>query len=223
MATLSTAPALPSLPSELPALVNVPAPTTTVPLEGGELPELTPGASQVTESGVPVPVEVFVENQTDLVVRGDAFQMRFAGDCSPTCAITTDADGRQVLELQQNGLTRIEGSGFSPGTPVYAWLFSEPTLLGELTADADGTFAAILSIVGVESGHHTFQVNGTSLDGKERSVNVGVVVSPTLLPSPSPTALPATGGQPDVVMLRAVMFMMSGVALVSRRRLSRWR
>jgi len=195
-----------------------------VPLDGGALPELAPGASQVVESGVPVPVEMIVENQTDLVVRGDAFQMRFTGDCSPGCAITTGADGRQVLELQQNGLTRVEGSGFSPGTPVYVWLFSEPTLVGKLTADADGRFAASLSIAGVQPGPHTFQVNGTGLDGKTRSVNVGVVVSPTLLPSPLPTELPATGDQPDVaVLLLAGMFILSGVALVNRRRLSHLR
>ena len=94
-------------------------------------------------------------------------------------------------------------------------------LLGELTADADGRFAASLSIAGVQPGLHTFQVNGTGLDGKTRSVNVGVVVSPTLLPSPLPTELPATGDQPDVaVLLLAGMFMLSGVALVNRRRLS---
>jgi len=243
----TTVPPAPVLPPNLPALVaepvatvppvtvapstTVPAPTTTVapstsvpvpvPQEGGVLPELPPGASQVFENGVPEVVEVFVEGSTELVLRGDGFQMNLAGECSFGCTIRTDPEGRQVLELEENGLARVEGEGFKPGTPVYVWLFSDPTFLGELTVNPDGSFAGSVSLAGIEIGGHTLQVNGTSFDGRSRTANLGVLVSPEGVPSPLPTVLPATGSGVDLSLFAWVMLLTSlGGALVwvTRRR-----
>jgi hypothetical protein len=244
--SLAATPAGQALPPALPALINLPtlttppstvapsttvpattpstvAPSTTIPLpvpqQGGVLPALPPGASQVFVDGVPEVVEVFVADSTDLVLRGDGFQMALAGECSFGCTIRTDAEGRQVLELEENGFAKVQGEGFKPGTPVYIWLFSEPKFLGELTVLADGSFAGSVSIAGIENGTHTLQVNGTSADGKARTANLGVLVSPEGVPTPLPGRLPATGSDAGLLTW-VLLFTALGGALVwmSRRR-----
>jgi hypothetical protein len=198
-----------------------PAPAAPVPAReaGGSLPTLTPGASQVFENGVATPVDVFVQDETELVLRGDGFELKLAGDCSFGCTIRTEADGREVLELEENGVARVAGAGFMPGTPVYVWLFSEPTFLGELTVQADGSFAGVMPLAGVAPGTHTLQVNGTSFDGKPRTANLGVLLAPEGAPTPLPGVLPSTGVHP-AMFLWVALFTSVGTALVwvSRRR-----
>ena len=224
------------LPLELPALVNQPvspppastvAPSTTVPATTAPPvtsaptttnPSLTPGASQVLENGVPTSVEVFVEDSTTLVMRGQGFELNLVGECSSGCAITTDDQGRQVLELEQDGLARVQGEGFLPGTPVYVWLYSDPTFLGELTVQADGTFVGSMPLEGVEVGEHTLQVNGTSFDGKDRTANLGVVVRSAGAPSPESGALPATGGDTGLLVWVALLMVVGGVLVWTGRR-----
>lgn len=186
---------------------------------GGVLPQLQLGDSQVLEDGVPAEVAVFVQDSTDLVLRGNGFQMTLAGECSFDCTIRTDPEGRQLLELEENGLARVEGEGFLAGTPVYVWLFSEPKFLGQLTVDADGTFTGTVPLEGIETGSHTLQVNGTSFDGKVRTANLGVLVSPEGAPATLPGVLPATGSDSSPVAL-VVFLTMLGVMLVMTSRRS---
>lgn len=222
----------PVLPPALLSLVDLPVVTvppaatvppaslvpSPVPVVGGVLPALTPGMSQVFVDGAAEVVEVFVADSTDLVLRGDGFQLALAGDCSFGCTIQTDAQGRQVLELEENGLANVEGEGFLPGTPVYVWLFSDPQLLGELTVQADGRFAGSVSLANVETGTHTLQVNGTSFDGKARTANLGVVVSPEGMPMSMPDQLPATGSDAGLLEWMIVLSALGGMLLLASRR-----
>lgn len=162
------------------------------------------------------PVQVVVENATDLVLRGDGFELRLAGECSTECTVRTDASGRQVIELESNGAARVAGSGFLPGTPVYVWLFSTPTFLGELTVNTDGSFTGFVPLFGVETGTHTLQVNGTSFDGKPRTANLGVVVTPAAVPSPG--VLPATGTNNSNMVIWGWALLAGGALLLATRR-----
>jgi len=232
------------LPPQLPSLVAEPVPTTTlapptttvapattpapptttvppvpVPADpSGALPTLQPGESSVTQNGVATPVEVVVENATDLVLRGADFELRLAGDCEAGCTVQTDDAGRQVIQLESNGSARVAGDGFLPGTPVYVWLFSEPMFLGELTVGDDGTFGGSVPLAGVEVGQHTLQVNGTSLDGELRTANLGVVVAPVATPTPGEGELPSTGEGLSPLAWVLALVVSGGVLLVGRRR-----
>lgn len=149
-------------PATTPSTTTVPPPAPVpVPATGGSLPALTPGASQVLIDGRPETVTVFVDNTTDLVLSGDGFELRLAGQCTSACAITTDANGRQVLTLERQGLARVEGIGFKAGTPVYVWLFSEPTYLGELSVNPDGSFSGLVPLGDIAEGGHTLGANTT--------------------------------------------------------------
>jgi hypothetical protein len=197
-----------------PATSTVPAPAP-VPV-GGVLPSLVPGVSQVLVDGVPESVEVFVEASTDVVVRGEDFELRVAGECSAGCTIETSSDGRLVLTLEERGVVNVSGEGFLAGTPVFVWLFSEPKFLGELTVLADGTFAGSVALGEIAPGGHTLQVNGTSFDGRQRTVNLGVLVNA------SGVSLPATGSDAGVLVW-ALVLVVVGVTLVAvtRRRVYR--
>lgn len=200
-------------------------PTTASPTpvrnDTGELPQAQPGIGAATENGAVVPVETFVDNGSDFVLRGADFELRLGGNCTVGCTIATTPEGREVMTLEENGLANVSGFGFLPGTPVYLWLFSEPRFLGELTVAADGTFIGQVSLSGVEIGEHTLQVNGTSFDGLPRSANLGVLVNPAPTLSPvSPGVLPTTGANTNSQLPWVLVLLATGMLLVtmSRRR-----
>jgi LPXTG-motif cell wall-anchored protein len=219
--TPSTAPS-PTPSTTAPVVTSPPASTVPSPrpvTNGGDLPVLVPGASQVLIDGRPETVNVFVDNATDLVLSGDGFQLRLAARCTRECPITTDADGREVLTLERQGSTRLDGTGFKANTPISVWLFSEPTLLGELTVNSSGGFSGLLPLGDIAEGAHTLQVNGTSVDGKPRTANIGVHVIPQQAPTPGDGGtLPATGSDTIPIALTAVVLLGLGLVAVTRRR-----
>jgi uncharacterized repeat protein (TIGR02543 family)/LPXTG-motif cell wall-anchored protein len=191
---------------------TVPAP---VPDASGVLPTLQPGESAATDNGVAVPVEVFLDDTSTLVMRGQDFQLNLAGDCAGGCTVVSDATGRETIQLRRDGNALVDGFGFMPGTLVHLWMFSEPTYLGSLPVADDGTFRGSVYLAGIEPGQHTLQVNGTSFDGNDRSANLGVIVTAD---QPSPN-LPATGtNRSNDLALLALGLVLAGLLATSRRR-----
>jgi hypothetical protein len=194
----------PSRPAPLPA---------PVPAPGGALPALTPGESQVLLDGVPVSVEVFVDNQSNIVMRGEGFDLRLAAQCTSECQIRTDASGRQVLTLEAASRAKVDGEGFAVGSTVYVWLFSTPVLLGELTVDAAGNFSGTVPLGDVAVGSHTLQINGVSADGAPRTANLGVEVIA------QEAVLPATGAESTLMISWVILLASFGglLMLLGRR------
>lgn len=180
------------------------------------LPTLSPGESLALDNGVPVPVSVTVENNTDLVMNGQDWQLRLRGDCSVRTCTILEQNGREVLELEVDGAARVGGFGFMPGTLVHLWLFSTPTYMGSVLVAADGTYSGAVDLIGIEVGQHTLQANGISFDGKERTANLGVVVRTDLEPG---GRLPSTGtSNTDSTVLMALLLTALGLVLVTNRR-----
>ena len=73
--------------------------------------------------------------------------------------------------IERDGIARVSGFGFLPGSLVHIWIFSDPVCLGALTVTEDGTFAGPMSLLGIPEGEHTLQVNGISFDGAERTAD----------------------------------------------------
>jgi flagellar motor protein MotB len=136
------------------------------------------GETVLLVSGQTEPVTVRPDsatNPTGLIIEGSGFTLRLVG--LSVDVQLTDSSGRGVLLLEQSGTASVEGFGFSPGTPVYVWLFSQPRLLGTLTVDADGAFGGTVPIPGdVPVGGHTLQINGLTPEGQVRSLSLGVQV-----------------------------------------------
>jgi len=95
--------------------------------------------------------------------------------------------------LQQGNFLTVTGEGFKPNSVAVAWLFSQPRRLGVITVGADGAYAANLRIAEeVPPGQHTAQVNGLTIDGQVRSLNLAVevvdeIVTPGITESPGTT------------------------------------
>ena len=70
------------------------------------------------------------------------------------------------------------GTGFQAGSPVKMYILPS-TYLGELTADASGSYSGSLPVpAGVKAGAQTLQVNGFSSAGAVRSLSLGITVIP---------------------------------------------
>jgi hypothetical protein len=88
--------------------------------------------------------------------------------------------------LNQDRFVQFSGTGFAPGSIIRIWLFSDPTELGDVIADASGNFVGQAQLPqGIPTGEHTVQLNGLTKDGQLRSVSLGVVVQPDLVVAPA--------------------------------------
>lgn len=137
---------------------------------------VAPGNSVALVNGVPVPVTLVPnEDNSGLVASGDGWKLNLAGANAGQKPAELNPEGRLVL---QPGLfASTAGEGFQPNTDVKVYLFSEPTLLGTLTTDANGKFTGNLPIpTSIAAGNHTLQVNGFGTNAEVRSISLGVVL-----------------------------------------------
>ena len=215
----------PPLPDPITTTPATTAPTGDTPapvLIEGLLPKLAVGDLVVIEDGQRIDVEVFVENDTELVVQSSAFELRLSGECAgEACAIDTTPEGTEVLTFEVGGAANTQGEGFEPGSRVDVWLFSEPRYLGQVIVRADGTFAGEIDLGDIDPGEHTLQVTGLSQTGAQRSANLGVVVNANEAASPGgESVLPTTGSSPARLWLVALVLVGLGLAANSRRRVT---
>ena len=184
-------------------------PVAPIPTSGGVLPEVAPGQSLTTEDGVAIPVTITPNaSATGFVMTGDGFT--FAMEIPASDGEAGSESG--VVTLTRNRETVVSGDGFAPGTLVDVWLFSTPTYLGSIRVGADGRFSQALGVpASIPVGPHTLQANGTTADGKTRSLNLGVQVLDRNF------TLPKTGGN-DTVALVALWLLTAGVFVVTARR-----
>ena len=168
---------------------------------------------------------------------GDAYAIDRTGSVSPIAIQITD--GRHVLSseamsisvtgaqpskvgstlvLHSGGTTEIDGTDFLAGSTVKGWLFSEPTLVGEVVANADGSFKMLAAIPAtVASGSHTIVVSGVRTDGNAEAIALGVTVAHAPSAGPGGT-LPSTGASPQALLLAAFVLVALGTVLATRRR-----
>lgn len=91
------------------------------------------------------------------------------------------------LVLTPGSMIDVEASGYIPGSPLEAWIFSTPVRLGEGIADEAGAFDGQFALSSsAQLGQHTVVVHGVSLDGEIITVAIGVKVidQATVLSSP---------------------------------------
>ncbi|MBU6245103.1 MAG: OmpA family protein [Actinomycetales bacterium] len=67
----------------------------------------------------------------------------------------------------------VTGTGYAPGSTVYAWLLAPTAFLGSTTADANGAFSINVTVpADTAAGTHVLQVNGLMPGGKVRSASI---------------------------------------------------
>jgi len=125
---------------------------------------------------------------TDMSLEGENGAEDAVGDATlGTLTFFTDADGV------------ARGQGFKPGTIAEVWLNSEPTFLGNVVVEADGTWEKVFDVpAGITTGEHTIVAEGVTSTNRERSLYAGVVIADRpAVPATSPDTVPET--RPDTV------------------------
>ena len=83
-------------------------------------------------------------------------------------------DKPAVIKGELDGQITIEASGFEPNSYVEVYMFSEPTFVGLLQTDENGSVSGTLPTPNLDPGIHTLQALGTSTNGDEVVSNVKV-------------------------------------------------
>ena len=153
-------------------------------LPSGDTPRAEPGKVVVFEGGAPVVVTssaVTVGGVQSVKVGGTGagggnFEMTIGGDC-PTCAVTKNNTGENILGLEQSAGVRVGGIGFAPDRQVNVFVSSTTRLLGSFKADGDGAFLGTVNVpTDLPADNHTIQLSGFTPDNVIRSVSVGLTV-----------------------------------------------
>ncbi|MDN4480370.1 fibronectin type III domain-containing protein [Demequina muriae] len=189
---------------------------TVTPVRGPVAVPSTDGAGDVVVNGQPVSTTTVVESD-GWSVRGGGVTVFFAAYDAAGDPVRVDTnDG--IDEVHRDGAVLVSGSGFAPGSTVDVWLLSEPFLLGEVTANEDGSFSAMFALPeGVDLGAHTIQVNGLSAAGDSVSVNTGITIVEA--PVADDDELSSTGADLRPVGGAALLLVLGlGLVLVGRRR-----
>lgn len=158
---------------------TAPTTTTVVPVTdgNGDLPDLDPGDTEVTDDGNPVDVDVEVVDDTEIKVSSnDGVVLNLSGNCGGPCPVKTGSNGKPYLVMEDTGQVRVSGSGFQAGSTVHVWVLPGQTYLGPALVGNDGSFDRSFA-VNAAPGEHTVQVNGITQTGASRSANLGLVVN----------------------------------------------
>ena len=183
---------------------TVPADTAATATETG--PALRAGELAVYVDGQAVDPAMTWATDGSLTIRIGDTQIGIGLDQG-----TTATRGR----LRPGRPLRFNLAGLRPSSSAVATLFSTPTRLGELTADASGTVAGTMAVPDrVEAGAHRMRLEVVDRSGRAIEVWLGVDVQP------SDVQLPATGGSTPIAP--AAVLVLTGMALLgsARRRVS---
>jgi hypothetical protein len=150
-----------------------------------ELPSLASTESMAYENGSPVQIQlVKTDFENGYVLIGDGWQVALEATDSSGEPLRLDDSGNIILNSDR--FVQFSGTGFAPGSIVKVWLFSDPTEISEVLADANGNFVGQAQLPeGITVGEHTIQLNGLTKDGQLRSVALGVLVQPALAVAPA--------------------------------------
>lgn len=202
---------------DIPVTIAQPLPAPETNRVSGERPVLEPGQSNALSAGAPETVTVERSgSMTSMEGEGWAF------------TVETDSPGAtpEAMSFTRDAPVAFSGEGFMPGTRADVWLFSDPTLLGTVNIQEDGTFTALFAVDSllVPTGTHTLQIQGVGDDGFVRAANLGVEVMDPLDSPVGPVApvgvqrfdLMAFAVSGTVVLVLAVLTVV--VATLRRRR-----
>ena len=180
--------AIPTVDSSAPK-VTVPknAPTTTIksttttlvqPKSSSavapNIPSLDTGEASVSSRGKKVSTRLTRENN-QIVIQAAGITTTINGLSESGAPVPLNKDGN--VPLQGGSRVRVVAEGFKPNSIVEAWLFSEPTWLGNAKVDKKGTLTRIYILPkDVKPGQHRIALKAITGAGDEVSIALGIVI-----------------------------------------------
>ncbi len=150
------------------------APTTTTTVPAPDAPEASPGEAGATLDGQPVETQL-TRQDNGLVITAGSLSATVYGESTDGSRIALDSDGN--LQLDQGDRVVVEGDGFEADSTVDIWLFSSPTRLGDLITTSSGALSGSFPVpASLEPGAHRLVLEGSSADGKDAVIGVGLYV-----------------------------------------------
>lgn len=134
-------------------------------------------------------IPVTVEKKDGAIIATDGYlRAVISGVTSDGVVAPFDADGN--IRIGNKGRVRVGVEGFSAGSLVEVWLYSDPTRLGALSVGTNGGAQGDLLVPSsVKDGLHRAVLRGTSERGLPVQVAVNVVVGEPGRISPAGRAL----------------------------------
>ncbi len=149
-------------------------PTTTTTIPAPTAPELSSGEAGALVDGEEVETTLMRSNNA-LVVSGAGIEASVYGMSPDGARIDLDEDG--LLRLNTQDQVVVEAEGYEAGNVVDVWMYSTPTRLGQLTADATGLIkGSFLLPKSLESGDHRVVLDGQNSRGQDVILGIGVSV-----------------------------------------------
>jgi hypothetical protein len=120
------------------------------------------------------------------------------------------------LVLNPGSVVEVQADGYTPGSPLEAWIFSTPVRLGAGTADEKGSFTGTFPLSSsAQLGQHTVVLHGVSTNGEVITVAIGVkVVESQQAVAPESSSMGVVLG----AILLGLLVMTALILLVIRRR-----
>lgn len=143
----------------------------------------------------PVQTKISTVGFNTLIEIGQDLTMTLTSQTEQGESIAPSAGG--AITVLKGGYIDAAGSGFKPGAPIEAWLYSEPIRLGDGFAAEDGTFDGEFAIdSSVPVGKHTVVLNGLTPTNEIVTIALGVKVIDKLV-RVEPSAQPVAGESRD--------------------------
>jgi hypothetical protein len=139
-----------------------------------DAPSAELGAASALLDGEPVAATLSRSNN-QIVVKSSGVETVLGGLNDNDEVIPLDSDGN--LRLQQKSQLVVTTSGYTPKTDVGVWLFSTPTQLARIAADADGSIAGSVIVPGlIKDGVHRVVLDGVTADGKPIVLSIAIPI-----------------------------------------------
>ena len=138
------------------------------------IPSLDTGEASVSSRGKKVSTRLTRENN-QIVIQAAGITTTINGLSESGAPVPLNKDGN--VPLQGGSRVRVVAEGFKPNSIVEAWLFSEPTWLGNAKVDKKGTLTRIYILPkDVKPGQHRIALKAITGAGDEVSIALGIVI-----------------------------------------------
>jgi hypothetical protein len=148
--------------------------TTSTTIPSPNAPQVEVGEAAALVDGKSVAVTVLrSENRVTASVAG--ISATISGLTIEDEVVSLDSDGN--LRLVTEDQLVVDASGYVAGQEVSVWVYSTPSRLGVVTADASGKLTGTFDLpAGIDSGDHRVVLDGANENGQPVIISVGIAV-----------------------------------------------
>ncbi len=131
-------------------------------------------------------------------------------DTPPDTNLPLDTGDGPISSATPGQTIVLKGDGYAPYSSITLAIYSSPTVLGTVTADADGAFAKSVTVpAGLATGTHSLVASGVDKTGTVRALRLDITVAA----SGSGGGLPVTGPAVVWLIVGGFALTLAGIAM----------